>query len=1041
MYKNLWRLKLRLSWLFLLFVTQLCVLSSVAFGQNSTITGTVTDTQSGETLPGVNITVKGTTIGTATDSEGVYSLNVPSLSDTLVFSFIGYQTQEVAIEGRSAINVILSMQAIIGSDVIVVGYGTQEKATQTGSISAVEGDNIEKVPTVNITNSLQGRLPGLVAVTPMGEPGNDDSILRIRGVNTLGDNSPLIVVDGIQNRSLSRIDPSTIESVTVLKDASAAIYGSQAANGVILVTTKRGTMGKPQIRINLNQGWNSPTVLPEMADAASYAQMINEIKMYNGEPAKYSDEDIKKYRTGSHPWTHPNTDWFGEVIKPWSPQNYANISLRGGSSQIRYFTSLGYNYQDGIFYNSATNYSQLNIRSNIDADVTENFKVSLDIVARQENRNYPGSRSSRADGALDTWWALNRSYPYLHAYWPTGEPGPDVEYGQNPVLTTTDATGYHRTKTYVLQSNLKFDYSVPQIEGLLLTFNANADKDLHNAKHFTKPWYIYTWDGQTRDQDGTPVLESAIRGVPEPRLSQSMSDSTRTTLRALVNYKTTLADNNNIEALLGWEWIEGDWMSFNAYRRYFNSTIIDEMFAGGDEQKNNGGSSGHDSRMSYFGRFNYAYSSKYMIEFVLRYDGSYIFPEDSRWGLFPGISLGWLVSEEGFWSENMSEVNHFKIRGSWGQTGNDRIAPYQFMETYGYGGTYIFNGDEPGKTLHQLRTPNPNITWEVSDQKNIGFDAELYDGNITISADYFNNLRSNILWWRNASVPQSTGLSLPQENIAKVANSGFEIQLGYRTHYDAFHYSISLNGSYSKNEIKFWDEPPGAPEYQKSTGHPINSGLYYNAIGIFRDQEHVDSYPHRPEARPGDIIFEDVNGDGIIDGNDRIRIDKSDIPTFTGGLDINMDYKNFDLSVFVQGAAGGVRAFREFSGEAGNFRMENVRGRWTPENRDAKKPRAWNRNSEYWMEDGQPNNTYWVRSTDYMRLKSVNLGYTLPQEFSGSVGIGSMRVYVSGQNLYTLTGLKDFDPESPSESPSSIWVNSQVYPLNKTYNLGVSITF
>lgn len=1021
-----------------LLSVQVMFVCSIALGQD--VSGTVVDEQSGETLPGVNVTVKGTTAGTATDAEGSYLLTVPSLNDTLVFSFVGYQEMQIPIEGRTTIDVSLSMEAIMGEDLVVVGYGTQEKATSTGSISAVGGDDMEKMPAINTSNSLQGRMPGLVAVTPMGEPGNDNSTLRIRGVNTLGDNSPLIVVDGIPNRSLSRIDPATIEDITVLKDASAAIYGSQAANGVILVTTRRGAQGEPQIRVNLNQGWNSPTVLPDMADAASYAQMINEIKMYNDEDPRYSQEDIEKYRTGSNPWTHPNTDWFDAVIKPWSPQRNANISLSGGSERIQYFTSLGYSYQDGIFYNSATNYSQLNLRSNLDAEVTNNINVSLDVAARQEDRNYPGKRGI-GGGALDTWWALNRQYPYLPDYWPTGEPGPDVEYGQNPVLTTTDATGYVNNKTYILQTNLKFDITIPWIEGLSITGNVNADKNLDNNKQFTKPWYVYTWDGETRDAEGTPVLERGKRGVSEPRLSQSMSDGTRTTLKALVNYDNTIGERNNVAVLLGWERIEGDWMNFNAFRRYFNSTLIDELAAGGDRQKDNGGTASHEARMSYFGRFNYDYDSKYLAEFLFRYDGSYIFPEESRWGFFPGISLGWQISEEDFWSNNIELVNYLKIRGSWGETGNDRIAPYQYLETYGYSGTYVFNGNEPSKTLNQLRTPNPNITWEVANQKNIGFDGELLDGTVTVSADYFHNVRSNILWWRNASVPQSTGLSLPQENIAEVANSGYEFQLGYNNQKNDFSYAFSVNASHSRNEIKFWDEPPGAPDYQKSTGHPMNSGLYYNAIGVFSDQEEVDSYPHWDGARPGDLIFEDVNDDGEINGLDRVRYDKSDIPTLTGGLNIDLGYKGFDASLLVQGAAGAARAFREFSGEAGNFRMDNVDGRWTPDNKDASKPRAWNRSKEYWMTDGAPNNTYWVRDTDYMRLKSVNIGYTLPQKFNERLGIGSLRVYVSGQNLYTITGLKDFDPESPSASPSSIWVNSQVYPLNTTYNFGVSLTF
>ncbi|MEX1121049.1 MAG: TonB-dependent receptor [Balneolales bacterium] len=1041
MKKNCYKIKVQFLRICCVLGLQLCFLSTIALSQSTTVNGSITDEQTSETLPGVNLIVKNTTTGTATNADGEYELVVSSLNDTLVVSYVGYETLEVPINGRTVIDVEMAAQAAFGEDFIVVGYGTQRKETLTGSISAVGGDDMQKAPSLNVTNSLQGRLPGLVAISPTGEPGNDNSMLRIRGGNTLGDNSPLVIIDGISNRDLARIDPSSIESITVLKDASAAIYGSQAANGVILVTTKRGVAGEPQITVNLNQGWSTPSVLPEMADAASYAQMINEIKMYNNEDPAYSQEDIQKYADGSAPWTHPNTDWFDETIKSQSPQRYGNISLGGGSERVNYYSSLGYSYQDGIFKKSATNYSQFNLRTNLDAVVTDYITASLDVAARREDRNYPGSTGLNGF-ATNNWWALNRAYPYLPAYWPTGEPGPDVEYGTNPVVTTTGATGYVNNKRYVLQTNLKFDIKIPWVENLLFTADANVDKTFDNNKQFTQPWTVYTWDGQTRDENDTPVVVPGSRGVSDARLSQSMFDGTRTTLKGLLNYNTSLGDRNNIGALFGAERVEGDYMNFSAYRRYFTSTAIDQMFAGGDELKDNSGSAGHDARQSFFGRLNYDYDLKYMAEVVFRYDGSYIFPEGNRWGFFPSLSLGWDMAAEDFWKENLSFINHFKLRGSWGQTGNDRVAPYQYMDTYGYSGTYVFNQSEPHNAVNQIRTPNPDITWEVADQKNIGVDGELLNGKFTFSGDYFNNVRSNILWWRNASIPNSTGLSLPQENFAEVANSGFELLLGYNEYLENFRYAISVNGAYSKNVINNWDEPDGAPDHQISTGRPMGSQLYYNATGIFRDQQHVDSYPHMAGARPGDIIFEDVNGDGEINGDDRIRMDKSDLPTFTGGMNIDVGYKGFDASFLIQGAAGAVRAFREFSGEAGNFRMDNVKGRWTPDNPDATKPRAWNRSAEYWMTDGAPNNTYWVRNTDYMRLKSVNIGYSLPQSFTQRVGIGSLRVYASGENLLTLSGIKDFDPESPSNADDrSIWVNSQVYPSNKTVNFGMTLTF
>ncbi|HEY8660851.1 MAG TPA: TonB-dependent receptor [Hanamia sp.] len=1013
--------------------------SSFSFAQQKiTVNGNVY-TEKNIPLAGVSVNIEESSIGTTTNAEGKFTIQV-SKGATLVFSFVGYEEMQIKVNNEKSVgNIQMVSTTSALNEVVVVGYGTQKKATLTGSVASISGNDIRKSPAPNISNSLVGRLPGLVVVSRTGEPGNDASLLRIRGVNTLGDNSPLIIVDGIQNRGLDRIDPATIESITVLKDASAAIYGSEAANGVILVTTKRGKTGKPQIQINLSQGENQPTVLPKMADAASYAQMINEIKMYQGQPAKYTADDIQKYKDGSDPWGHPNTDWFKAVIKPWSMQQYANITLSGGSDRVKYFVSGGTNYEDGIFYHSANNYSQVSFRSNIDANISKNIHLNVDLSGGQQNANYPGT--GIGGGALNTWWALNRQYPYLPAYWPNGLPGPDVEYGQNPALTTTSATGYLLDKTYLMQSNIKLDIKIPWVDGLSISGTVGYDKSILNHKQFEKPWYVYTWDGQTVDANKVPVLIQGQRGVSDAHLWQGLTDGNSSTLRALINYQHSIRGVHNIKVLLGTERISGASMNFNAYRRYFTSTAIDQMFAGGNSLKDNGGAASQDARLSYFGRFNYDYAGKYLAEFVFREDGSYVFPPGSQYGFFPGISLGWRVSEENFWKRNVHFINELKIRGSWGQTGNDRIAPYQFAANFGYNGTYTFNQNVVVNTTSQVRTPNPNITWEVANQSNIGFDAQMLDGKISVSADYFYNVRSNILWWKNASVPGSAGLSLPQQNFAKVSNKGFEYEVGYHNRTSDFTYAVSVNGSYSKNKILNWDETPGIPDYQKTTGHPMNANLYYQAIGIFSDQAAVDKYPHWAGAQPGDIIFKDVNGDGKIDGLDRVRDDKTDIPTFTGGLSINLGYKNFDVSILVQGATGAERAYTEFSGEAGNFRMDNVVGRWTPTNINAKKPRAWNRTSQYWMADGWPNNTYWVRNSNYMRLKNVEIGYNLPQKFTKKVGIDAFRVYASGLNILTLTGLKDFDPESPNTANGSIWVNSQVYPLNKTYSFGLTVTF
>lgn len=988
------------------------------------ISGKITDEQN-QSLPGVNILIKGTTLGTTSDANGEYTLAVPNENSILLFSFIGYTTQEISVNGRSVINVALVEDLQKLDEVVVVGYGTQEKTTLTGSVSTVRGDRLQTSPSINFTNSLSGRLPGLVAVTRGGEPGADGATLRIRGANTLGDNSPLIVIDGIANRSMERLNPADIESITVLKDASAAIYGAQAANGVILITTKRGALGKPQITVSFNEGWSMPTIITEMTDAATFAQQTNEIFSYRGMQPRYTDEEIQKFKDGSDPWRYPNTDWYRETFKTSAQQRYGNIALQGGSENLTYFVTIGSNFQDGIYKNSATNYSQTSFRSNLDGKISKNVRLSLDLTGRQENTNRPAF----AGNTSTLFHTLKRMLPVNPAYWPNGLPGPDIEQGLNPVVAVTDQTGYNREKKYVMQSNIKLDIIIPWVDGLSIVSNYAIDKDFRNQKLWQKPWHLYSWDKLTYDENNMPLLIKAEKGFSEPRLTQTMSDGSRTTFNAMMNYDRSISEKHNFKVLLGTERIVGESMTIQAFRRHFISAAVDQIFAGGNENMNTGGTADQNARLNYFGRLNYNFNKKYMAELVFRYDGSYIFPAAERFGFFPGVSLGWSVSEESFWKNNLAFINYFKLRASWGRTGNDRIEPYQFLSSYGFGNDYVFNGNEV-KALYESRIPNPQVTWEVANQSNIGFDGDMLNGNLQFSADYFYNLRTNILWMRNASVPGSSGLILPRENIGEVVNQGFEFQVGYNNRIGELVYGVSANVAYQRNKIEFWDETPGVPEYQKSTGHPMNSQMYYNAIGIFKDAEAVAAYPHWEGARPGDIIFEDVNDDKQINGLDMVRNYKTDLPTFTGGINIDLKYKSFYASVLFQGATGAVRNnFIQFAGLAGNYLREESEGRWTENDTDATKPRSRDQITEYWA--AMPN-TYWLRSTDYMRLKNAEIGYNISNAHMENLGINGLRFYLNGLNLLTFTGLTSFDPESNS-------INA--YPLNKVYNVGMSLTF
>jgi TonB-linked SusC/RagA family outer membrane protein len=1010
------------------------LLSAQSTGQ---VTGTVTSA-TGTPMAGVRVGVSGTTLGATTGADGRFSISgVSAGNHTLRATLVGYAEATRAVNvvaGQTAtVDIQLSAQAISLEGVVAVGYGTQKKATLTGSVAAVSGEEIAASPAANVSNSLAGKLPGVVTVNTSGEPGYDGSSIRIRGNHTLNDNSPLVVIDGVADRSggLERLNPQDIASISVLKDASAAIYGARAANGVILVTTKRGTSGAPQLSVNVNQGFNQPTRLPEMADAVTYMTMLNEIDLYRDREPTFSQEEIDHYRNGDDPWLYPNTDWFDAVIKPMSLQRRGDVSLRGGADRIKYYLSLGGQTQDGYYENSATRYNQYSFRSNLDGQASKDLNIRFDVTGRIEDRNFP----NRSAGSI--FRAIMRGKPNLPAYWPNGLPGPDIEYGDNPVVIGTPATGFDRDQRYYVQGNLGADFTVPWVNGLTLRANAAYDQMFRYQKQWRTPWTLYTWPDQARDANGQPILVPGQRGYSAPELNQTDYRDNDILLNFIAEYRRDFGDHT-VGILGGVERQTSDDSRLNAFRKYFISDQIDEIFAGGDPEKNNDGTAGLARRQNYFTRLNYDYADKYLLEFVGRYDGSYIFPEDSRFGFFPAVSAGWRISEEPFFQNNISVVNSLKLRGSWGQTGNDRINQWQYLASYGFGGGYVFGGQEV-KSIYQTRTPNPNVTWEVANQMDFGVDGEAFDSRLSFTLDWFRENRDNILWYRNASVPQSTGLSLPRENIGKVNSWGYDGSLSWRQELGSqATFDVTLNGGYAQNKITFWDEAKGAPDYQKSTGYKMNLnsdgndvGLYYRSLGVFKDQAAVDAYPHWSGARPGDIIFEDVNGDGEIDGDDRIRVNSNGDPTWTGGVTFGLNVQNFDATVFFQGAAGAVQYLSTESGEIGNYLEEFAEGRWTPDNPSSTKPRAFNRGEEYWIAN---RNTYFLRSTDYVRLKTVELGYRLPTSLASRIGVKSPRIYVSGFNVLTWDKFGLMDPESRNQS-------GQYYPQARVFNVGASVSF
>ncbi len=1033
-------------------------MSSMAIAKE--IKGKVSD-ETGSGLPGVTVTEKGTMNGAITDVNGQFTVNVKGDAAILVFSFVGYAGLEEVVGSRSIINVTLTPDVSSLNEVVVVGYGTQKKETITGSVVSVKGTDLVKSPVVNLSNSIAGRMAGVVAVNRSGEPGADGSAIRIRGSNTLNNGDALIVVDGIPNRAggLDRINPNDIESVSVLKDASAAIYGSRAANGVILITTKRGKTGKPQLSYSANQGYSQPTVIPKLTNSAQYTSMLNDLDIY-GLPttewaaantaykatgvytrpdgttrkAPFSPTDLQKYADGSDPWLHPNTDWYDATLKNWSPQTQHNLQISGGTENVKYLASLGYQNQDGYYKTSATAYQQYDIRLNLDAKINKYVDINVGLLGREEARNYP----TRSAGAI--FRMQMRGKPQQQAYWPNGLPGPDIENGENPVVITTDLSGYDRQKQDYIQTNGAINVKIPWIEGLKWTGTAAVDKRLGTRKLWQIPWTLYQ-QGSGFEADGTtPKLVASKRGPAEPNLTQSYDDQLNILLGSVFSYEKQIGVHG-ITALAGMnrETIDGN--NFSAFRRYFISPALDQMFAGGDLERTNGGGGFETARINYFGRMAYNYKEKYLAEFLLRYDGSDRFPAKSRYGFFPGFMAGWVVSEENF-MKDQNVFSFLKLRGSWGQLGNDQVnlpnsgtaATYQYLSTYGFR-SYIL-GDAEQKTLFETRLPNENITWEVASNSNVGLEGQLLNGKVFFEMDYFSNYRSKILWFKNASVPQSTGITLPAQNIGEVSNKGFDFNIGYRGGKGDFKYNFSVNGGYAKNNIEFWDEAPGAPEWQRTTGKPMNTFQAYLYDGVFKDQADIDARTVDYSAivktlRPGDMKYQDYNGDGKITPDDQVRTNNTQLPMFQGGVNLGGQYKNFDLTILIQGAAGAKQYVSAGEmGNIGNYLLDMYENRWTIDNPSSVHPRIANRSDQYYSN----NNTYWLRSSDYIRLKNFELGYSLPEVLTKKIGSSSARIYLSGINVFTVDKLKVFDPETVSTT-------GQYYPQSRIMNMGLNIKF
>jgi TonB-linked SusC/RagA family outer membrane protein len=990
------------------------------------ITGTVVD-QTGEPVIGANIREKGTTNGTVTDADGKFSLTV-SNSAVLQVSFIGFLTQDVTVGNQTELNVTLVEDTQSLDEVVVVGYGTQKRSTLTGSVAAVKSDQLTIAPVGNITNALTGKLPGLITLQSSGLPGSDQASLNIRGFG-----SPLVIVDGIE-AGLTDLDPHQIETVTILKDGAASIYGARAGNGVILVTTKRGVTQKPTIMLNTAYTLQGVTNMAKTLTSGQWAQWEREAHLNAGLPeetAPYTAEEVEKYFAGNDP-AYPSSDWYDFVFRDWAPQQNHNLSIRGGSEKIKYMGFFGYQKQETMVRKNGGDYSRFNVQSNVDATITERLTLSVDLMAAFENRKFAGRGLRTGDGVA--WQDLYSTRPW----YPTTLPDPTklasggADVGSVALSTNMDVWGYSMNNNRDLRGSITLSYDVPFIEGLTAKAFVNYLDWQTYGKWFQRPyqWYTYNYAADVYTLAGS--LWTAAQS------SESIDLNRRVTQQYSLNYDRRFDNVHHLTVLALFESVDYAGNNFWASRRDFLTPAIEQLFAGSAASKDNNGSASETGRASVIGRINYSYGERYLLETILRADASAKFPEEKRWGYFPSISLGWVISQEDF-MRDLSALEFLKLRASYGSSGYDAIGDFQYLTGVQISGLYQW-GDRFVSGLVPTGLANPLLTWEKMNVYNGGLDFSAPNRKVHGTVEGFYRTRNGIPATRNVSLPSTFGATLPTENLNSLNDRGFELSLGTAKNTKEFMYDISANLSWSRAKWDHYEEPEYADPDQKRLSQ--NSGRWtdrvvgYVSDGLFTSMEEINALPYtyadlggsNASLRPGDVKYRDTNGDGTLDWKDWQEIGKGSMPHWFYGLNGSFAYKGFDLVTMFQGAFG----YSTWVGSSYNTET-SYKLRWTEANNDshALVPRPGGSGSNGWASD------YWIRSTFYLRLKNIALGYTLPKPWTDKVGIEKVRLYVSGTNPVTLSTLSKYyvDPEAPSGS-----VN-KYYPQQRTVSFGLNLNF
>jgi len=1000
------------------------------------IRGRVVD-EEGNPIAGVSVHVAGTAVGSTTNSDGYYVISVAGGELAILeFSSIGFRGKSVTVGNQTQINVALEADVSGLEEVVVVGYGTQKKLTVTGAISSVGSEDLIKSPNASVANTLAGRVTGMATVQYSGRPGGDDPISYIRGIGSLTSaaSTPLTLVDGVE-RPFTQLDPNEIESVSVLKDASAtAVFGVRGANGVIIVTTKRGTEGPAKISVSASAGFQQPLRLPRFVDSYTHALMYTEAQLNDNPNAvlKFSPEATEAFRTNSDPIIYPNTDWVDYILKPSSFQTQENINISGGTKAVKYFVSLGYLKQDGLFRvfdlpdNNNYSYNRYNYRVNLDVDVTQTTKLSLTAGGRSEFRNEPLADEPQ----FSIWRNIYFAQPYR------GIGIVDGKHVQSDPMYITGETrdalnGYYgRGFQNALTNPLNFDLILNQkldaiTEGLSFKIKGayNGSYSFTKVRTSSRATYLaaYLHDLDSTAPDDKTIVYRKIGEDGTLGYGESFGKARDWYFETGLSYDRTF-DVHRFTGLL----------LYNQSKFFYPAINVDIPMG----------------YVGLVGRVTYDYKSKYLLDLNVGYNGSENFAPERRFGLFPAVSAGWVVSEENFMKAHLPFIEYLKIRGSYGVVGNDKMNNSRFLylpDSYSASsGGYSFGVNVPQNQIGAAegKVGNPLVTWEKSKKQDIGIDLNMLNGKIGVVADYFFEHRDNILTTRQ-TVPGILAVDLPAVNIGVVENKGYELQFKWRDHIGEFHYLISPNMSFARNEIIFMDEIPQREPYLFRTGNRVNQPFGYVFDGFWTEEDvaHIADFPNANyPAQPGDLRYKDLNGDGEINNDDQKPIGFPDYPEYVFGLTLEMQFKGFDLHTLWSGATHVSRAFQgsfqqPFGPTQGFGLMQFMAdGRWTPET-------ASNATYPRMTFLGVGNNTkysdFWIRDASYVRLKNIELGYSFDALNIASlkrIGVSNLRIYANGYNLLTFDKLKLIDPESvPTE-------NAQ-YPLMKIFNFGLNVTF